>query len=482
MSEALGLRGISKRFGAVEALSEVDFSLERGEIHALLGENGAGKSTLMKVAFGLARSDAGTVAIDEVVTAIRNPSVARARGLGMVHQHFTSIPAFTVIENIALAAGWAPRAPLVRPRLQALMQRTGFTLDPETTVADLSAGLKQRLEVLQALATDAGILLLDEPSSVLPPEEAEAFLDRLQGLRLQGVSAVLITHKLEEALRVADRVTILRRGRVVHSSPTSDTTVTRLATAMLGEPPPTLSKRRPPAMGEVRVRVSALSLPRVGATGTGLRSATLLARAGEIVGLAAIEGNGQRELFRVLAGLATPTAGTMTVAEPISFVPEDRTREGLIPTFTLTENLVLARGPGAPWVRGPWIDWPLARERMSQLVEAFDVRTRGIDTEIGRLSGGNQQRMVIAAALERAPAVILAENPTRGLDIRAATDIHRRLREAADSGSAVLVHLPDLDELLAIADRIVVLSAGQTTELAPTASREEIGHHLLAQS
>jgi simple sugar transport system ATP-binding protein len=482
VTEALGLRGISKRFGAVEALSEVDFSLAHGEIHALLGENGAGKSTLMKVAFGLVRPNTGTIAIDGAVTAIRSPSVARDHGLGMVHQHFTSIPAFTVLENVALAAAWPPRARLVRPRLDALMQRTGFTLDPDAIVADLSAGLKQRLEVLQALATDARILLLDEPSSVLPPEEADAFLERVQALRLQGVSAVLITHKLEEALRVADRVTILRRGRVVDSGPTRDATVARLATAMLGEPPPVASKRSPPPPGEVRVRLTAISLPRVGTTGTGLRSATLTARAGEIVGVAAIEGNGQRELFRVLAGLATPVAGAMTIADPIAFVPEDRTREGLIRTFTLTENLVLARGEGAPWVRGSWIDWPLARERMIQLVEAFDVRTRGIDTEIGRLSGGNQQRVMIAAALERAPAVMLAENPTRGLDIRAASEIHRRLREAAASGSAVVVHLPDLDELMTIADRIVVLSGGETVELPPSASREEIGHRLLAQS
>lgn len=479
MTPVLELRGISKRYGSVEALREVDFTLEAGEIHALLGENGAGKSTLMKVAFGLVRPDAGIIAVDGASARLRDPVDARRLGIGMVHQHFTSIPAFTVLENAALSAGWRLKRTVARDRLRQLSEQTGLGLDPDARVEGLSAGLKQRLEVLKALAADARILLLDEPSSVLPPSETETFLALIQGLRARGVSSVLITHKLAEALAVATRVTVLRRGGVVHSGPIAGLTPDLLAGFMLGEAGEPPEPRGLPAVGEVRARMDAVSVPRIGASGSGLHQASFTARAGEIVGIAAVEGNGQREFLRALAGLVKPRGGTLEVSRPVSFIPEDRSTEGLIGELSLTENLVLSQGRSAIAVRGPWIDWAAAKARSHELIEAYEVRATGPEATPHSLSGGNQQRLIIAAALERRPRVIVAENPTRGLDLRATAEVQARLRQAARQGVAVIVHLADLDELLELADRIAVLANGILIELPAGAGRDLIGRHLL---
>jgi simple sugar transport system ATP-binding protein len=479
VTPALELRGISKHFGTVEALRGVDFTLEAGEIHALLGENGAGKSTLMKAAFGLVRPDEGRIAVDGNRVRLRDPVDARRLGIGMVHQHFTSIPAFTVLENVALSAGWALKRAVAMERLSVLSDRTGLGLDPGARVEQLSAGLKQRLEVLKALAADARILLLDEPSSVLSPAETDSFLALVQGLRAQGVSSVLITHRLAEALAVASRVTVLRRGSVVHSGPISGQTPVSLAGFMLGEAGPASEPRVARVAGEVRVRMDEVSVPRIGGSGAGLYRASFTARGGEIVGIAAVEGNGQREFLRGLAGLATPRSGTLEVDRPVSFIPEDRSSEGLIGELSLTENLAVSQGRSAPWVRGPWIDWPAAAARSRELIESYGVRATGPQALASSLSGGNQQRYIIAAALERRPRVLVAENPTRGLDLRATAEVHERLRDAAREGVAVIVHLADLDELLDLADRIAVLANGVLVELPPGTDRTLIGRHLL---
>jgi simple sugar transport system ATP-binding protein len=476
---ALQLTGISKRYGAVQALRGVDFALAPGEIHALLGENGAGKSTLMKIAFGLVRPDTGTISLNGTTRVMRDPTVARACGLGMVHQHFTSIDAFTVAETVALAAGWRLQPRALRLRVAALSERTGLPLDPAALVRDLSAGLKQRLEVLKALAADARILLLDEPSSVLPPSEAEAFLNLVLGLRSRGLSAVLITHKLGEVFRTADRVTVLRRGEMVHTGSMAGETVAALAARMIGEAPPVAPARNAVTPGEARVRVVGLVVPRAGQAGSGLRQGTLTVRAGEVVGIAGVEGNGQRELLRAIGGLVVPAAGTLEVTGPVAFIPEDRSTEALIGEFSLTENLVLSQGAGAPWVDGVWVDWRRAATRAGELIELFGVRAAGPGATAASLSGGNQQRMVIAAALERRPGVLVAENPTRGLDIKAVEEVFQRLRDAANQGVAVVVHLTDLDELLELADRVAVVASGRVTELAPGTDRGTIGEAML---
>lgn len=480
MPSALALHGITKTFGFVQALNQVDFSLERGEIHALLGENGAGKSTLMRIAFGLLRSDAGTITIAGTPTILRNPADARRLGIGMVHQHFTSIPAFTVAENVALAAGWRTNPREAEARVRDLARETGLAIDPTLPVADLSAGIKQRLEVLKALAARAAILLLDEPTSVLSPPDADALLRQATDFRSRGVSTVLITHKLQEALAIADRVTVLRRGRVVHTGPVAKETAESLAAHMLGE---TLeaSGPRPRVVrpGRVLLQTTGLTVDRLGPSGTGLRNATLSVAAGEVVGLAAVEGNGQRELFRALAGLARPVSGTIELNGPVGFIPEDRTAEAVVGEFSLTENLVLSQGRSARWIRWPWVRWDQARARTAELISSFAVRASGPGAEASSLSGGNQQRLVIAEALERKPLVLLAENPTRGLDFKASREVMQRLQAAAESGVAVLVHLPDLDELLGIATRIAVLSQGRLIEVAAGAGREEIGRRML---
>jgi simple sugar transport system ATP-binding protein len=476
---ALQLLDISKRFGNVEALSRVSFTLERGEVHALLGENGAGKSTLMRIGFGLVQPDAGTILVDGAPTVLRDPTAARRRGIGMVHQHFTAIPAFTVAENIGLAAGWRVRPRELAGRVTALAADSGLPLDPGAIAGELSAGLKQRLEVLKALAADARVLLLDEPTSVLAPAEAEALLALVRRFQERGVATVLITHKLEEALRAADRVTVLRRGAVAFSGPVAGVTADALAGHMLGEAPPVRSRTAPQPPGEMRLQADGLAVPRLEHGGSGLRSATFAVCAGEVVGVAAVEGNGQRELLRAIAGLAEPAAGRLRVDRPLSFVPEDRTSEALIGQFTLVENLALSQGRSAPWVRGPWIDWKRATRRTEELLQRFAVRASGPEARAASLSGGNQQRLVIAGALERRPTVLVAENPTRGLDLRATAEVYQRLRAAAASGVAVLVHLADLDELLELADRIVVLAGGVLSEVPPGASRDEIGRRML---
>ncbi len=478
VTDVLKLSGISKRFGATQALRSVDFTLEAGGIHALLGENGAGKSTLMKIAFGLLHADSGTIAVHGNLRPVRGPVQARRLGIGMVHQHFTSIPSFTVAENVALATGWPPHPRALRARVAALITETGMDLDPDAPVQELSAGLKQRLEILKALAAEARILLLDEPSSALSPVDAESLLELIRVLRDRGVASVLITHKLDEALGLADRVTVLRRGAVVHTGPVAEVTAHELAVCMLGEAP-SGSARLAPEPGEIRVRADAVAVARLGASGTGLRSASFVARAGEVVGVAAVEGNGQRELLRTIAGLMRPRQGTLEVTGPVSFIPEDRTTEALVDSFSLTENLALSQGRNAPWVHGLWMNWREARGRTAALIQQFAVRAPGPEVTARSLSGGNQQRMVIAGALERRPMVLVAENLTRGLDLRATADVHLRLRETAAAGACVVVHLADLDELREVADRILVLANGVLSEMEPTASRLDIGRRML---
>ncbi len=480
MPPLLQLQSISKRFGPIQALDGASFELDQGEIHALLGENGAGKSTLMRIAYGLEQPDAGAVVIEQVPRRLRNPTAARRLGIGMVHQHFTSIPAFTVAENIALAAGWDPARARLAERVEALAARCGLPLDPQARAGDLSAGLKQRLEILKALAGEARILLLDEPSAVLTPSETREVLALLRQLRDRGVATVLITHKLDEALAVANRITVLRHGRVVFTGTTEGLSAGTLARYMLGEDPPPRPARPRPVPGETVVESRDLAVRRLGPAGSGLRRATLTVAAGEVVGVAAVEGNGQRELLRAVAGLATPSGGHLVCRGTVAFIPEDRSHEGLIGDFTLTENAVLAQGRPAPWLRGTWVDWSLARRRTAALISDFKIQAAGPEAPARTLSGGNQQRLVIALALERNPQILVAENPARGLDLKATAEVLGRLREGAARGLAVLVYASDLDELLEVSDRVVVLANGVLESLPPGADRELIGKTMLA--
>ena len=487
---ALELRQIQKRFGSVQALRGADFTLGTGEVHALLGENGAGKTTLMHVAYGLVRPDAGQVMLEGVPRAVGSPRTARRLGVGMVHQHFTSIPALSVAENVALAAGWPVTPAPLRRRVRALGERVGLPLDPDLLAGRLSVGLKQRLEIVKALAAEARILLLDEPTAVLAPGEVDELFRVIRGFTESGGSVVLITHKLDEALAVANRVTVLRQGTVVFTGPVAGQTTASLAQAMIGDAElktaavlteVKLSPREASSVpGPALVRLEALEVPREGGFGIAVRHASLVVHGSEILGVAAVEGNGQRELLRAVAGRLLPIRGRLEVAGPVAFIPEDRTSEGLIPALTLTENVVLGSHPGDPWLRQGRIDWSLARHRTTLLLREFGVVAPGPHARASGLSGGNQQKLVVGRELVRAPQVIVAENPTRGLDIRAAADIHTRLLAAAGTGAAVLVYSSDLDEVLRLAHRVVVVARGAVLPVAPGATRAQIGELMVA--
>jgi ABC-type uncharacterized transport system ATPase subunit len=489
---ALELRQIQKRFGSVQALRGAGFTLGTGEVHALLGENGAGKTTLMHVAYGLVRPDAGEVVVGGVPRAVSSPRTARRLGLGMVHQHFTSVPALSVAENVALAAGWPVAPEPLRQRVRALGERVGLPLDPDLLAGRLSVGLKQRLEIVKALATEARILLLDEPTAVLAPGEADELLRVMRAFAESGGSVVLITHKLDEALAAADQVTVLRQGSVVFTGPLAGQTTASLAQAMIGD-----AKLRTAAVltevkttpreisgipGPALVRLEALEVPRESGFGIAVRHASLVVHGGEILGVAGVEGNGQRELLRAVAGRLLPIRGSLEVAGPVAFIPEDRTTEGLIPELTLTENVVLGSHPGDPWLRRGRIDWSLARKRTAALLGEFGVIAPGPQARASGLSGGNQQKLVVARELARAPRVIVAENPTRGLDIRAAAEIHARLLSAAAAGAAVLLHASDLDEVLRLAHRVVVVARGAVLPAELGATRAQIGELMVTRA
>lgn len=485
MTPVLELAGIHKRFGSVHALRGVDFTLARGEVHALLGENGAGKSTLMHIAYGLVRADAGEIRFHGAVHRVSSPRQGRSLGLGMVHQHFTSVPALSVAENVALSAGWAVVPHDLRERTRELSERIGLPLDPDQLAGRLTVALKQRLEIVKALAGNANTLLLDEPTALLAPAEADDLLRMVRSFVTSGGSAVLITHKLDEALRAADRVTVLRQGSVTHTGPALGQTVTSLAAAMIGGEmgpayrPETRARWSLPRTSSESIRFDALELSRESGYGLALRHGSLLVRAGEVVGVAAVEGNGQRELLRAVAGRIPPLRGRLQVTQPVAFIPEDRASEGLILELSLTENVVLGLGNEGAWIRGGRIAWPEAQARTAELLKEYDISAPGPRAKAAALSGGNQQKLVLARELSRKPAVVVAENPTRGLDIRATGFIHDRLRSAAAAGVAVLFHSNDLDEVLQLADRVIVVARGLILEVPPNASRAAIGAMML---
>jgi simple sugar transport system ATP-binding protein len=470
---ALALTSISKRFGATVALDDVSFRLRPGTVHALVGENGAGKTTLMGIAFGLIAPDAGSIDIPGAAGPIASPVDAIAAGVGMVHQHFTNVPAMTVAENVALGGRGTFRETRAARAVVDIGNRTGLRLDPKARAESLSVGAQQRLEIVKALARDARILILDEPTAVLAPAEADELLAWLRAFANNGNAVVLITHKLREALAIADDVTVLRRGRVVTTAPTGEWTVETLAMALFGDDLSAAdSQRLGETPGDVVARLVNADVAderRV----TTIDGASIEIRSGEIVGIAAIEGAGQHELLRALAARTPLARGEAQLPPVVGFVPEDRHRDALILDFTLAENVAL-EDAGA---RRGRIRWDLERERTQRLTEAFDVRGGAPDRPARILSGGNQQKLVLARELAHGPRLLVAENPTRGLDVRATQAIHARLRAVASGGGAVVLYSSDLDEVLTLASRVVVIHAGRLRQCA--LDRDEVGRAML---
>ena len=479
MSEpALEMQGMVKRFGDVAALDGAGLTVRTGTVHALLGENGAGKTTLMRIAYGMIRPDAGSVTVDGTARRFRSVADAIGAGVGMVHQHYTLVPAMTVADNVALALHARYDVRAVGDRIRAIGTATGLVVDPAAIVSELSVEAQQRVEIVKALARDARLLILDEPTAVLAPAAAADLLAWLRGFARDDRSVVLITHKLREAMRIADDVTVLRRGRTVLAVPAVQATESGLARAMLGTHEGTSDGPRPPgeALG------NEAGAPVITATRVTIADARGLIRlsdvsfaihAGETVGIAAVEGQGHHELLRAIAGRAPVVRGTLTLPTTTGFVPEDRQRDALVLGFPLYENIAL-RGAGA---RRGRVAWRRFRSETRRLLTAFDVRARDEGVRAATLSGGNQQKLVLARELAENPAALVAENPTRGLDIQATAAVHARLREARARGCAVVFYASDVDEVLALADRVLVVAEREVREVRR--DRDEVGRAML---
>lgn len=474
---AVEMLGIVKRFPGVVANAGVDLRVEQGEIHALLGENGAGKSTLMNILMGLLHPDQGTITVNGRQVRFDSPRDAVDAGLGMVHQHFMLIPRFTVTENIILGSE-GPGALIDRNGAAERVAQTaadyGLVVDPRAYVEDLPVGMQQRVEILRVLYQNSNILILDEPTALLTPQEVEDLYRVLNALRDAGRTVIFITHKLREVAAVSDRVTVIRRGATVGTRLTAETTATELAEMMVGRGVSLRVNRAQAHPGEVALQAFELVKKGRGNVNA-LDGLSLSVRKGEIVGIAGVEGNGQTELVETLAGLQIPDAGTVMLGDmditrddPIdrrrkglSYIPEDRHHRGLVLPFSLTENVLLGNSEIPPFGDGRRIDYGATETITRELMERFDVRAPGPETTARSLSGGNQQKLIIARELHREPDVLLAVQPTRGLDVGAIEFVHSQIVAERDKGRAVLLLSFDLDETLDLSDRILVIYQGR---------------------
>ncbi|MEY2836728.1 MAG: hypothetical protein RLZ46_110 [Actinomycetota bacterium] len=490
---SLELRGITKRFGSLTANDAIDLAVGDGEIHAILGENGAGKSTLMNVVYGLLQPDEGTISVDGKEITIHSPLDALAAGIGMVHQHFMLIPVFTVAENIVLGHEKTKVLAMLdlegaRKEILRVSAEFNFEIDPDALVENLPVGLQQRVEIIRALIYDAKVLILDEPTAVLTPQETDELLRNMKKLKDKGTSIVFITHKLREVKEAADKITIIRRGKVVGTaSPTASQE--ELASLMVGRPVSLDVDKNPAKLGNVTLSVSNLTIS--DHTGRSLvKNVSFEVRAGEILAVAGVQGNGQSELAESIVGLQEHVTGTITLEGQditkssvrdslhagIAFVPESREEDGLISSFSIEENLILDLHDLPPYAKGPVISQSVVSAEADKRVKEFDIRTQSAKDSASSLSGGNKQKVVLARELSRPVKLVVASQPTRGLDVGSIEFVHERIIAERDSGRAVLLFSTELDEVSALADRIAVMYRGEFIAIVPAdTSREELG-------
>jgi simple sugar transport system ATP-binding protein len=481
----LQMQGIVKRFPGVLAVNHVDFDVRAGEIHALLGENGAGKSTLMKMLYGLYHPDEGRILIDGAEAKIRSPHDAIQQGIGMIHQHFMLVPSLTVAENIALgmksSRGLVLDLDVVSKRVRRLSEQYNLKVNPDVPIWQLAVGEQQRVEILRALYKGAALLILDEPTAVLTPQEVDDLFRILRKMTEEGHALIFISHKLHEVLAISSRITVLRDGQRVDTIPTEQATKLKLAQMMVGRPVVLEYERHPYQPGDERLSLSGVSA--ISDRGDlGLKEVSLAVYGGEIVGVAGVSGNGQRELAQVIAGLRPVTGGTIHVGglnvtgKPpaamnvlgVSYIPEERMEDGVIKEFTVSENLVLQDHGRKPYTRGGiFLNFHVIAKTCKEAIRAYEIKTPGADTPVKSLSGGNIQKLVLARELSRRPKVLIAAQPTRGVDIGATEYIHRRLLEERSKGTAILLISEDLDEIMALSDRILVMYEGRIVGEVP---------------
>jgi simple sugar transport system ATP-binding protein len=492
---ALEMRGITKRYPGVVANDRIDLEVHPGEIHALLGENGAGKTTLMNILYGLARPDEGEILLDGSPARIANPTDAIARGINMVHQHFMLVPVLTVAENILLGEETMANPIFLdqkesKRRIIELGKRFGFEIDPDVKVGDLSVGWQQRVEILKALYRNAKVLVLDEPTAVLTPQETDEIFAVLRRLAQEGHSIVFISHKLYEVLEIADRITVIRRGRVVGSRIPSETDEEDLAALMVGRDVQLVVDRGESHPGDVRLAVRGLKVKDDRGTDA-VRGVDFEIRAGEIFGIAGVAGNGQDELVEAIVGLRKPAEGTVTLDGHdvthlstremtnlgTGYVPADRHRFGLVLSFSVADNLVLTDYYRAPYARRAIRNEDAIEARGATAVKEYDIRTPSAMLLASTLSGGNQQKIVVARELDGDLRLLVLDQPTRGLDVGSIEFIHRQAIKKRDAGTAVLLVSAELDEVLELSDRVAVMYRGQIVDVVDgrTADRNEVG-------
>ncbi|MBP6043675.1 MAG: ABC transporter ATP-binding protein [Rhodoluna sp.] len=492
----LELRGVTKRFGTLVANDRINLTVEPGEIHALLGENGAGKSTLMNVLYGLYQADEGQIVLDGVAQNFKGPGDAMAAGIGMVHQHFMLIPVFTVAENVVLGNEPTKKLGLLdldaaRKKVRELSDRFGFDVDPDAVIEDLPVGVQQRVEIIKSLIRDAKVLVLDEPTAVLTPQETDELMQIMRDLAKSGTSIIFITHKLREVQAVSDKITVIRQGKVVGEAKPTDT-ASELATMMVGREVDLKVDKAMPKLGDMlTLRVEDIHVEddrkQLAVDGVSFN-----VQAGEVLAIAGVQGNGQTELAEALLGLRPVLKGRGAIAlndkyidalsvrkrleSGIGYVPEDRKKDGLVGEFTIAENLMLNGSYGKPFAKGISIDFANRDRIADELIKEFDVRTPSASTHAEKLSGGNQQKVVVARELSREVSLLIVSQPTRGVDVGSIEFIHERIIAERDQGKAVLLISTELDEVLALADRIAVMYRGKIVGVVGAdATRETLG-------